>query len=642
MKQNIKKIFRSIPFFVFICCFTANTNAQHNTSELPASIKTDGTAPHASAMLDVQSTTKGMLVPRMTTAQRSAISSPATGLMVFDTNTGGFWFYDGTAWADLSAGGAGVWTQATGGIYHNTGNVSVNTTAIDANSNLYVLRPSTDYGADKAGVYAYRNGSSTAANGGTSWSNSGVDAAIKGYSFYGNNYTAGVAGYNYLDYTDCAGVIGANSNASIFGALAYKDSIQTWAGYFTGDTYRGGDLATKWGFSFRHHEPTWGANSDQTWLRKSWSGSFGDMLYLGSTGNRAITEQSALVLSQAGTFIGQASTDASSLSNVYAEFSTDGNEGIRLSPQEADSDISVGEFGLTIRRGITCPPIRSDDNSSDSNCIDDQLRVFPQAYQSGINFYSSLSGWDYMESQFFETGTITFKGVNSGVGDGLLDDGVIRSSYDESGDLALIANDACIVRIGENSSEDGDFVVAHRDYASGTPTQTLLRVNETGNIYAPNLPFGDRSNMQYEASTGRFFYDNSSRRFKENITPLRIDCKKILEATPVSYTRPGNNEHIEIGYIAEDMQDLGLDYLVFTDAEGVPDNFNYEKMILYVVEILKEHENDIANLKAENEKLLVENKVLKAQKDKAIELETRLSQLETMLNKKEEVAGEED
>jgi len=346
MKQNIKKIFRSIPFFVFICCFTANTNAQHNTSELPASIKTDGTAPHASAMLDVQSTTKGMLVPRMTTAQRSAISSPATGLMVFDTNTGGFWFYDGTAWADLSAGGAGVWTQATGGIYHNTGNVSVNTTAIDANSNLYVLRPSTDYGADKAGVYAYRNGSSTAANGGTSWSNSGVDAAIKGYSFYGNNYTAGVAGYNYLDYTECAGVIGANSNASIFGALAYKDSIQTWAGYFTGDTYRGGDLATKWGFSFRHHEPAWGANSDQTWLRKSWSGATGDMLYLGSTGNRATSEQSAILLAETGTFIGTGSDDAASLSSTHMKIDkTTGNVGIGTTNPQRKLHVQVSGWG---------------------------------------------------------------------------------------------------------------------------------------------------------------------------------------------------------------------------------------------------------------------------------------------------------
>ncbi len=632
IKLSITKIAHSIPLFLFICCFLTNINAQHNNSELPTSISATGTAPHASAMLDVQATNKGILIPRMTTAQRSAIATPATGLLVFDTNTGGFWFYNGSAWADLSSGSGGTsnWTQATGGIYHNTGNVSINTPTIDSNSELYILRPSGDFGADKAGIFGYRSGLSGAANGGTNWSIGGVDAAIKGYSFYGNNYTAAIAGYSDLDYSESAAVIGSENNGNIFGALAYDNGTQEWAGYFNGDTYRSGDLATKWGFSFRHYEPTWGTNSDQTWLRKSWSGSLGDMLYLGSTGNRDIIEQSALILSENGTFIGQASSNASSLSNVYAEFSTDGSEGIRFSPQEADPSISVGEFGLTIKREVTCPPIRSNHDSSDSNCTDDVLRVFPQAYQNGINFYAYLTGWNRMESQYIETGQIVFQGVNSGVGDGLPDDGVIRSSFDTSGDLALIANDGCVVRIGENSSEDGDFVIAHRDYASGTPTQTLLRVNETGNIYAPNLPFGDRSNMQYESSTGRFFYDNSSRRFKENITPLHTNFKKILKANPVSYTRPGDSERIEIGYIAEDMQALGLNYLVSTDAEGIPDNFNYEKMILYVVEILKEHENDISDLKLENNRLKTEENT------EISELKARLETIEAMLRQRVE------
>ena len=45
------------------------------------------TAPHASAQLDVTSTTKGLLIPRMTGAQRIAIPTPAIGLMVIQTNT---------------------------------------------------------------------------------------------------------------------------------------------------------------------------------------------------------------------------------------------------------------------------------------------------------------------------------------------------------------------------------------------------------------------------------------------------------------------------------------------------------------------------------------------------------------------------
>ncbi len=68
------------------------------------SINTDGSSPDTSALLDVKSTNKGMLIPRMTTTQRDAISLPATGLLVFDETTGGFWFYNGSIWEDLSAG----------------------------------------------------------------------------------------------------------------------------------------------------------------------------------------------------------------------------------------------------------------------------------------------------------------------------------------------------------------------------------------------------------------------------------------------------------------------------------------------------------------------------------------------------------
>jgi hypothetical protein len=59
--------------------------------------------PHASAQLDVTSDTKGVLVSRMTSAQRIAIASPADGLLVYDTDTKGFWYHKtGTGWTQLN------------------------------------------------------------------------------------------------------------------------------------------------------------------------------------------------------------------------------------------------------------------------------------------------------------------------------------------------------------------------------------------------------------------------------------------------------------------------------------------------------------------------------------------------------------
>jgi len=61
--------------------------------------------PNASSLLDISSTTKGILIPRMTQAQRDAIVGPATGLMIYQTtNTPGFYYYSGTAWTAVSKG----------------------------------------------------------------------------------------------------------------------------------------------------------------------------------------------------------------------------------------------------------------------------------------------------------------------------------------------------------------------------------------------------------------------------------------------------------------------------------------------------------------------------------------------------------
>src|SRR5258706_10612708 len=62
--------------------------------------------PNASSLLDITSTTKGILIPRMTLTQRNAIVSPVTGLMIYQTNsTPGFYYYSGSAWVAVSAKG---------------------------------------------------------------------------------------------------------------------------------------------------------------------------------------------------------------------------------------------------------------------------------------------------------------------------------------------------------------------------------------------------------------------------------------------------------------------------------------------------------------------------------------------------------
>lgn len=57
-----------------------------------------------SAKLDISSTTSGILIPRMTQAERNAIGTPATGYAIFQTNnTAGFYYYNGASWSAVTS-----------------------------------------------------------------------------------------------------------------------------------------------------------------------------------------------------------------------------------------------------------------------------------------------------------------------------------------------------------------------------------------------------------------------------------------------------------------------------------------------------------------------------------------------------------
>ena len=80
-------------YFLIFLLFTSLSNAQFG-------INTN--TPEVSSALDVVSTTGGILIPRLTITQRDAIASPATGLMIYQTDqTSGFYYFNGTMWVNI-------------------------------------------------------------------------------------------------------------------------------------------------------------------------------------------------------------------------------------------------------------------------------------------------------------------------------------------------------------------------------------------------------------------------------------------------------------------------------------------------------------------------------------------------------------
>jgi len=81
---------------VDLAIFTNNTEKIRITSSGIVGI--GNASPSSSALVDITTTNKGFAMPRLTTAQRLAISVPIDGLQVYDTNLKGFYFFNGTNW----------------------------------------------------------------------------------------------------------------------------------------------------------------------------------------------------------------------------------------------------------------------------------------------------------------------------------------------------------------------------------------------------------------------------------------------------------------------------------------------------------------------------------------------------------------
>jgi hypothetical protein len=89
--------------------------------------------PHASAMLDVQSTNKGLLMPRMTATQRLTIANAATGLIVYDTDSSAFMQKNADGWVKLqNTNDVLWWKNANNLLNRNIGNVGIGTSIPDA------------------------------------------------------------------------------------------------------------------------------------------------------------------------------------------------------------------------------------------------------------------------------------------------------------------------------------------------------------------------------------------------------------------------------------------------------------------------------------------------------------------------------
>ena len=234
-----------MPLKIFQCClllcFAATASAQ--------SIGIGTNTPNSSAMLDISSASKGVLVPRMSSAQRTTITSPAKGLLVFDNDNNSFWFYDGSTWKSLL-----TYTEfiSQNGIVRNTSNIAGDNFLFGSTR----LDDSTGTTADNSRFFfnktkgAFRAGQVSGEN----WNNDNIGI----YSFSAGTETIAkgqfstAIGQGSSATGQAATALGAITTASGWVSTALGGETKATANYTTAMGYKtlaSGDYATALGNS---------------------------------------------------------------------------------------------------------------------------------------------------------------------------------------------------------------------------------------------------------------------------------------------------------------------------------------------------------------------------------------------------------
>lgn len=187
------------------------------------------TTPDAQAILDVRSTTKGALLPRMTTTQKNnlgaSLNNSDEGMLVFDTTIETLYFWDGAAWVAFAAGDHQWIDTDPDGIYYTAGNVAIGTSpSASANLNSFV---------GTTGAEAYAGLFSNFSTGTTSkygiYSTVGSQATGNKYGLYTSttmNTAATGESYGTFNY-----VTGSSASQEMFGSYSYMNGTTTGRKY---------------------------------------------------------------------------------------------------------------------------------------------------------------------------------------------------------------------------------------------------------------------------------------------------------------------------------------------------------------------------------------------------------------------------
>lgn len=653
------------------------------------SISDDAAAtPDASAMLDVSvtgSAKKGVLVPRMTQAQRVAIASPATGLLLYQTDgTAGFYFYNGAAWTQITTGGGSglslpysgtgsspaslfsVNNTGTGDGLYGKGGVGVRGEA-NATNGFGV------YGRT-ASISSYSSGYVGAA---AIWGTSDSSVGVYGTS----NSNVGVAGVGGV------GVRGQANTTNGFGVYGRTASISSFPSGYVGSAAIWGNSDSAVGVY-----GTSNSNAGVAGVSDSGRGVYGQSetrsgVYGTSQtgpGVYGISSTTAGVLGVAqnngiGVFgsstTGLAGVQGTGVTGVYGTGSTSGVVGVGNTSGFGVSGANIGS-GAGVYGGSTSGnAIQADKGLTETGRALYLLNSNPNNAANVLEVHNSGTGRAGMftieNSQNFANALEA--NVISGNGDGVhasaqYGTGVSGSSVHSVGVYGLTVGDGgvlgvsqgatlgCSGVIGTNLSSSSGFGVYGHTFSTSNFTSSYVgAAGVWGNsgsfagVYGTsgtNVGVAGVSNSSHGvygySNTGYGLYCDgngaytgswshvSDQRFKTNVSILQDAISRVRRLRGVTFQWKKDefpemnfSKELQIGFIAQEIEKIYPE-VVHTDNKGVK-SVDYANLTPILVEAIKEQQNTIQKL--EGRIAAIENR-----QEASWRIEERLSQVERLLN----------
>ncbi len=599
------------------------------------SINADGTAPDASSMLDVSDTTRGMLIPRMTITQRDAIVNPATGLLIFQTNSdSGFYFNQGTpgtpAWLRIQTSNDSIhWQKKDTNLYYLDGNVGI---GLDVPQSVLHLYGKGSLGAGSRIVFGddYRSTTNqwNTFIGESGWDDLTDSDQLQMHGRQGHYFTTGSPSATL----DTSMFILSNGNVGIGNvSLAQKFGIYTES--TTNNLLRMQADSGQIGLWFTNDSANWALFSDQAASSLIPQGSFG--IYGGKVGEANAVRMVIDNNGQVG-FGNTAPEDAlqvgsfSTAQNQFLSLKTSGGNlyksGIRLLNFADDdgftlvSDETANRFYIQRHSGDTTTAFSIDRLTGDIGIGIDapalQLSIGPADDDTGFetNSDGTLST--------FTNGTERMRVTSAGrVGIGETIPNALLTLTNSGGSL----NSG--LQLSDGSSNDwyiyqnGSQELVIRD--DGTDR---LILDASGNLVPATDNFYDlgSASLRWDdvyATNGSI--QTSDIRFKTNIKPLNYGLKEVLSINPIAYNwKDKPQSDLKLGLSAQELLQIIPEVVKTHDWEKDPngelvkkelDKYGvyYTDLIPVLINAIKEQQLTIDQQNQNNEKQQYEIDALK-------------------------------